>query len=441
MGGTVNEQKLRGMKPGGGKLTESLPGRGMGSLIFKRQSESPPMAFYRYRLDGKDCLIKIGVCKLGPRAVGLPLPEIRDRARELAKVAIEHGDVRAHLQDLENQAELERIAREKEIHALRVQGSFEELFREYIEDRRGRVRDDQISEFERILKVDLLEAHPQILAVRASEVRPQHIRQVLETIWNRGATRQAEKVRSFLRAAFQFGMIAEHSLGRSSTKNYSIESNPVDAVLVPSQSNPRTRALTDSELKQFWWTITQTDGIGPVVSRLFQFVLALGGQRIEQVAREPWTSYDMERRILRLIDKKGRGESERIHLVPLTDRAMEILGQVESITGNFPWPWTSYGKKPFATTTFAHVISDWLESKNGKLADTRIPHFTPRDLRRTCAQLMQRSGVNDELSDLLQSHGQTGVVAQHYRNNPEAYLPEKKKAIKAFDKALSKAIK
>ncbi|MDX5370961.1 MAG: tyrosine-type recombinase/integrase [Pseudomonadaceae bacterium] len=441
MVGTVNEQKLRGMKPGGGKLTESLPGRGMGSLIFKRQSESPPMAFYRYRLDGKDCLIKIGVCKLGPRAVGLPLPEIRDRARELAKVAIEHGDVRAHLQDLENQAELERIAREKEIHALRVQGSFEELFREYIEDRRGRVRDDQISEFERILKVDLLEAHPQILAVRASEVRPQHIRQVLETIWNRGSTRQAEKVRSFLRAAFQFGMIAEHSLGRSSTKNYSIESNPVDAVLVPSQSNPRTRVLTDSELKQFWWTITQTDGIGPVVSRLFQFVLALGGQRIEQVAREPWTSYDMERRILRLIDKKGRGESERIHLVPLTDRAMEILGQVESITGNFPWPWTSYGKKPFATTTFAHVISDWLESRNGKLADTQIPHFTPRDLRRTCAQLMQRSGINDEVSDLLQSHGRTGVVAQHYRNNPEAYLPEKTKAINAFDKALSKAIK
>ena len=52
MVGTVNEQKIRGMKPGGGKLTESLPGRGMGSLIFKRQSESPPMAFYRYRLEG-----------------------------------------------------------------------------------------------------------------------------------------------------------------------------------------------------------------------------------------------------------------------------------------------------------------------------------------------------------------------------------------------------
>ncbi|MFT0635569.1 phage integrase central domain-containing protein, partial [Pseudomonas sihuiensis] len=216
-------------------------------------------------------------------------PEIRERARELAKVAVDHGDVRAHLQDLENQAELARIEREREIQALRVQGSFEELFREYIEDRRGKVRDDQIREYERILKVDLLEAHPLVLALRASVIRPQHIRQVLETIWNRGATRQADKVRSFLRAAFQYGMTAEHSLGRSSSKNYSIDSNPVDAVLVPSTSKPGTRALSDTELKHFWSTIIETDGIGPVISRLFQFVIALGGQRIEQVAREPWS--------------------------------------------------------------------------------------------------------------------------------------------------------
>lgn len=440
MVGAVNEQKLRGMKPGGGKLTESLHGRGMGSLIFKRQSESPPMAFYRYRLDGKDCLIKIGVCKLNARDVGFSLPEIRERARELAKIAVEHGDVRVHLQDLENQDQLARIEREREIHALHAQGSFEELFREYIEGRRGRVRVDQIREYERILKVDLLEGHPQVLALRASEVRPQHIRQVLETIWSRGATRQADKVRSFLRAAFQYGMTAEHSLGRSSSKNYSIESNPVDAVLVPSTSRPGTRALSDAELKHFWSTITDTDGIGPVISRLFQFVIALGGQRIEQVAREPWSSYDQERRILRLVDRKGRGEIERVHIVPLSDRALELLEQIQPISGGFDWPWTSYGKKPFATTSFAHVIRDWLDSTNGMINHEQIPHFTPRDLRRTCAQLMQRNGVEDRLSDLLQSHGQTGVVGQHYRNNPEAYLPEKIKAISAFETALSQVL-
>lgn len=78
--------------------------------------------------------------------------------------------------------------------------------------------------------------------------------------------------------------------------------------------------------------------------------------------------------------------------------------------------------------------------KHGKIDDEQIPHFTPRDLRRTCAQLMQRNGVDDRLSDLLQSHGQTGVVGQHYRNNPEAYLPEKLKAMAGFEAALSKVL-
>ena len=66
-----------------------------------------------------------------------------------------------------------------------------------------------------------------------------------------------------------------------------------------------------------------------------------------------------------------------------------------------------------------------------------MPTFSPRDLRRTCTQLMQKHGVDDRLSDLLQAHGQAGVVTKHYRNNPQAALPEKWRAIQQFDRALS----
>jgi hypothetical protein len=38
---------------------------------------------------------------------------------------------------------------------------------------------------------------------------------------------------------------------------------------------------------------------------------------------------------------------------------------------------------------------------------------------------------------LLLSHGQTGVVASHYRNNPKAALPEKRRAVELFDGALA----
>ncbi|HCG1028771.1 TPA: hypothetical protein NJG10_005778 [Pseudomonas aeruginosa] len=49
---------------------------------------------------------------------------------------------------------------------------------------------------------------------------------------------------------------------------------------------------------------------------------------------------------------------------------------------------------------------------------------------------MQRHGIKDFDSDVLQSHGQTGVVAKHYRNNPEAKLPDMRLTMVAFDAAL-----
>lgn len=52
----------------------------------------------------------------------------------------------------------------------------------------------------------------------------------------------------------------------------------------------------------------------------------------------------------------------------------------------------------------------------------------------------QKYGVDGWLSHLLQAHGQTGVVSKHYRNNPEAALPEKRRAVELFDRALAKAL-
>ena len=53
---------------------------------------------------------------------------------------------------------------------------------------------------------------------------------------------------------------------------------------------------------------------------------------------------------------------------------------------------------------------------------------------------MQRNGIKDFDSDALQSHGQTGVVVTHYRNNPEAKLPQMRPTMEAFDAALGRLL-
>ncbi|WP_349568449.1 tyrosine-type recombinase/integrase [Azotobacter salinestris] len=434
------------------RKSEPVGSRGKGTLLLERKASGAIMAYYRERTPTSDSRLPLGTLARKPRPSTdeRTLSELRAEALRVATAVAEAGSLAYYLEQKAAAAEsvaAEQVERQRlaEIEASR--GTFADLFRDYIDSRRGKVREDQIAEFERILRVELEGKFPSILALKARDVRPDHIRQLLEPIWERDAKRQASKVRSFLRAAFQFGLTAEHSLGRTSRKTFSLSANPVDAVLVPDESKPGIRSLSDAELRQFWSTIESTEGVGPVMAQLFKFVIATGGQRIEQVAREPWSSYDLEARTLRLIDAKGRGGIRRDHLVPLTDRALAILAGVRRLNAVLrtdgevcKWPWTSTGQQPFVTTSFAHATADWCRSEHAFVGGEPVERFTPRDLRRTCAQLMQRYGIDDRLSDLLQSHGQTGIVGQHYRNNPEAYLPEKRRAIDLFDKALEKVL-
>lgn len=457
---TVNDQKVRGMTPGCSPLVESLPGRGTGSLIFKRPNDGPPACYYRYHLAGKPVLLKLGSYRRTAREVGFTLPELRDKAAAMAQIAKEHGDVKAYLAKQASDAEAARIEQERAVEAARLKaeeearerqrlaeieasrGTLGELFLDYIESRRGKATPGVVKELERLYQANMLTPHPAIVAMKARDIRPDHILAILDPIWSRGAKVQADRMRSFLVAAFNHGLRAENAVGRANAKRYSLESNPAAVVAVEKVSAPVERALSDAELRQFWTTIESTEGVGPVMALLFKFVIATGGQRIFNICQTTWDDYNLEAGTVRLVHRKGRkdagaGASERPHLVPLSPRAVEILERVRAINGCHPWPWTTTGKQHIVVSSPRHAVADWLASDHAGIDGKEITSFSPRDLRRTCAQLMQKHGVSDSLSDLLQAHGQTGVVSKHYRNNPEAALPEKRRAIELFDRALA----
>lgn len=446
---TVNDQKVRGMTPGCSPLVESLPGRGTGALVFKRPNDGPPSCYYRYHHGGKQVLMKLGAYRRTAREAGFTLPELRDKAAELARIAQEHGDVKAYMARQEADAEAARLIAEEEtrerqrlaeIEASR--GTFGELFLDYIESRREKATPGVVKELERLYQTNMVGPHPSIMAMKARDIRPDHILDILNPIWERGAKVQAERMRSFLSAAFNHGLRAENEVGRANAKSYNLESNPATVVAVEKVSAPATRALSDAELRQFWLTIERTEGVGPIMALLFKFVIATGGQRILNICQSRWDDYDLEAGTVRLIHRKGRGGQtmSRPHLVPLSPRAVAILERVKEINGCYPWPWTTTGKQHIVVSSPRHAIADWLQSEHAVIEGKQTPSFSPRDLRRTCAQLMQKHGISDQLSDLLQAHGQTGVANLHYRNNPEAALPEKRRAIEQFDRALAKVL-
>lgn len=437
----VTDARLRALKPGE-TASDSVPGRGNGAILFERKPSGVVTAAYRYMYDGKRHKLPMSNYKAGSRDAGLTLSQLRDEAKRLALITQEHGDVAAYLAEQEAEAQRQRIERQRQAEIEAAQGTLGELFLDYIESRRGKATPGVVKELERLYQANMLKPHSAIVAMKARDIRPDHILSILDPIWSRGAKVQADRMRSFLVAAFNHGLRAENAVGRANAKRYSLESNPAAVVAVEKVSAPVERALSDAELRQFWSTIESTEGVGPVMALLFKFVIAAGGQRIFNVCQTTWDDYDLEAGTVRLVHRKGRkdagaGASERPHLVPLSPRAVEILERVRAINGCHPWPWTTTGKQHIVVSSPRHAVADWLASDHSVIDGKQIPGFSPRDLRRTCAQLMQKHRVSDSLSDLLQAHGQTGVVSKHYRNNPEAALPEKRRAMELFDRALA----
>lgn len=436
----ITDATLKALKPGA-TATDSLPGRGAGSIYFECRPSGVVAASYRYMHDGKRCKVSIGNYKASARDAGLTLTSLRAEAQRLARIAKAHGDVKAYIERQDAEAEVERIKQQRVAEIEAAHGSFADLFLDYIDDRRSKATPGVVKELERLYNTNLKQ-HTVIMGMKARDIRTDHIIAVLNPIWERGSKVQAERMRSFLSAAFNHGLAVESYVGRVNSKVYSLEINPAATVKVEKTSKPVERALSDVELRQFWETIENTEGVGPVMALLFKFVIATGGQRIHNIMETKWTDYDMEAGTVRLMHRKGRGgqTQSRIHLVPLTTRAIQILEQVRIINGDYVWPWTTNGKQHIVISSPTHAVADWLASAHAIINNEKVPSFSPRDLRRTCTQLMQKNGVDDRMSDLLQAHGQTGVVAAHYRNNPEAALPEKRRAVALLDKALVGAL-
>ncbi|HCL4016237.1 site-specific integrase [Pseudomonas aeruginosa] len=455
----VTDVELKSLKPGQ-TATDSLPGRGSGSILFECRASGAIEAYYRRRDGGGK--IKLGVFKKTPKSPGFSLTELREQAVRLAKIAAEHGDIKAYQAKCVAEEEARQAERQRQLHEQQrlaeieaSKGTLSELFRDYIEDRRRNgVSAQQLHEFERVLRNDLegekvvsaaedgQEQKLNVMAMKAKDVRPEHVNLLLKPIWERGAERQTGKVRSFLVAAFNFGLRAEHHIDRSSNKSYGLQMNPADPVTVPNTSTPGERALTDKELKHFWQTITQVGAaVGPIMARVFHFAFATAGQRPLQFIREPWSSYNLQGKYLKIIDSKGRGGKKRPHFVPLSARALQVLEQVRALQpAGAVYPWSIDGQTPIHPSSLSHAVSEWFATEHAMLDGQPVPRFTPRDIRRTCTQFMQRYGIKDFDSDALQSHGQTGVVEMHYRNNPEAKLPQVRPTMEAFDAALGRLI-
>lgn len=419
-----------------GKASERVGGRGDGALLFRRRPSGSVEAYYQYQLDGKPEAIKLGTYGQ------LSLAECRAQASEMAGIRREHPDLKAHLvrMDLARQSKEAEAARQAEAEQLR--GSLQDLLQDYVADRVA-AGSPTAREIARMFNVDFIQEHPDVVRLKARDIEPKHVMQLLTPIWERGAKTQYNRGRTYLHAAFQYGLQAEYDVARQSKKAFGLIHNPVAAVRRQAEGeNALDRALTDEELRHFYENCGKAKKVGRLVTLLLQFVVATAGQRPYRLIEAPWEDYVTAERYVRVVSMKGRGKS-RVHLIPLTDRSLRILEEVRTINGQHPWPWTFTGNKPIAISTPRNAALRFCEDDAAimnKATKRRVAMFTPRDLRRTAKQIMQRAGVEPYLRDLLQDHNQGGVANRHYANNPDAALPDKWRAMNVYETELKRIL-
>ena len=191
---------------------------------------------------------------------------------------------------------------------------------------------------------------------------------------------------------------------------------------MPAKVVTRDRVLTDGELAQVILAARQMSGpYGGIVE-----LLALTGQRREEVAAMTWGELDLHRRVWTL--PKSRTKNAKEHAVHLSEQSMAVLLRT---TVRGPFVFTVLGSKPFREFSRTKRQIDELSGVTG---------WRLHDLRRTCVSGMARLGIPPHVADKILNHQSgtiSGVAAVYQRHD---FLDERNGALERWGAHLAKIV-
>lgn len=281
-------------------------------------------------------------------------------------------------------------------------------------------------------KCHVLEAHPDLAALPAREVTPDHVAAMVRKVRDAGKHNQAGALRSYLRAAFTCAMRARFdSALPADLIPFAVESNPVDPIpTIPVRAGQRT--LSADELRGYLAHLGDS-----LPDQALRLAVLAGGQRMEQLLRAKVSDFDRATGTLRLWDGKGKRTAPREHLLPLAPEGAALAAALADRAESLRLPLlfanplrdAPDGVRMVATTP-GHRCADISQSMGGE-------PFNLRDIRRTCETQLAGLGISRDTRAQLLSHGLSGVQSTHYDRH--GYTAEKRAALVAWEQHLAGA--
>ena len=419
-------------------LTDEQKQRGVGRLRLRATAAGQCAFYFRYSDGtGKQDSIALGIYDAKGKD-GLSLKAARDKAGAWSKL-YQSGkhDLRAYLehQAAEEKTQIEAAARARtEAERQAKAGSLQKLMDGYIAHltRQGK---QSAQDVRNIFRRNVADEFPHLAAMRAADITHRDISAILAKLIDRGAGRTAGKLRAYLRAAFAEALSAEgEPTAHPDLHGFNLVANP--AALVPAKklsafNRARERTLNEAEMSAFLVALEKQSGTARDAVLL---TLYLGGQRTAQLVRLKPGDVDLAARELTLYDPKGSRQNPRVHKLPLTDRAAQIIERLQETNGEKDYLITLKRKVHVRTETLSAVVTD-ISAAMVKDKSAREP-FELRDLRRTCETMMARMGISKDVRAHILSHGLGGVQARHY--DMHDYADEKRNALESWDAELER---
>jgi integrase len=243
------------------------------------------------------------------------------------------------------------------------------------------------------------------------EITKRDIVELISSIEQRGAPAAANKALKSLKTFLRW------CVGRAV-----LDQSPAEGVPLPSKEVARDRVLDDHELGQI---ILAARRIGSPYAGIVE-LLALTGQRREEVARMTWDELDLGQGTWTL--PKTRTKNAKSHVVHLSAQSIAVLKRA---TRQGLFVFSRFGMKPFQEFSCAKRLID----QTAGVREWRL-----HDLRRTCVSGMARLGIAPHVADKILNHQSgtiAGVAAVYQRHD---FLAERRNALERWGAHLAKVL-
>lgn len=258
----------------------------------------------------------------------------------------------------------------------------------------------------------------------AGDVMPEDVSAFLAEGFARGARRQTDICRTYMAAAFNWGIRSTHDYRAKERRDWGIRANPVSMVPRDAEANKtRDRNLSAVEIRAVWHA---APGLTGDVLRL---VLATG-QRVIEVVRVDGSEIDLAAGLWRMPAHKTKGR-KRAHVIPLPRQAVEIFASLKAIHGDGPL-------FPARAGAAGELIGLASISRAASRLNVCEP-FQPRDLRRTWKTRAHDAGIDRFTRDLIQQHAQNGDTGSRHYDRSD-YGPQMRAATDKWGEWLQSAI-